>query len=100
TNPAALAYFFPGLARLALLPPSQDHGWYASQLLFHLDRDEPENAFYLYCSAEQRAAVARLLEHIVETRAFEVNEDDVAARFHACRSRWAGAAPTRSCALM
>lgn len=87
-TPHALAYFFPALARLALNPPSRDHGWYASQLLFHLDIEKVDNRFYRYCDETQRRAVARLLAHIMETRLGLAFEDQSNERFMQCHQLW------------
>lgn len=80
-TPEALAYFFPRLARFALGAPSPDHGWYASQLLFHLSVLEADNGFYRYCSESQRVAVAELLAHLLETRGALALEELALERF-------------------
>lgn len=87
-SPQALGYFFPALAKLALAPPSPDHGWYASQLLFHLQVDEVDNRFYRYCNDSQRVAVARLLAHLLETRASLALADLATERFIQCHRLW------------
>ena len=87
-TPQALAYFFPSLARLALAPPSSEHGWYATQLLFHLAVDEIDNPFYRHCDTRQRAAVARLLAHVVETRAQLAIEEQATDNFVRCYRLW------------
>ncbi len=63
------AYYMPALARLALAPVDPERGWYGEQLLFHLSSGGPHNSFFLYCNPTQRAAVAALLAHIIESRA-------------------------------
>jgi hypothetical protein len=44
-------------------------GWYGEQFIFHLERDGTRNERWLFCTREQRAAIAAMLEHIIETRA-------------------------------
>lgn len=65
-SPEGFAYYFPALARLALEPPTDSEDWYVPQLLFHLLYKE---AFWQHCSPTQRAAVAALIQHLIETRA-------------------------------
>lgn len=67
--PATFSYFFPTLARLALAGPHAEHGWYGLQLAFHLAEARRDNGFHAQCSPAQRAAVAALLWHLLETRA-------------------------------
>ncbi len=87
-TPHAMAYFFPSLARLALNPPSPEHGWYASQLLFHLEVEEIDNRFYRYCDETQRRAVAHLLAHIMDTRPGLALDDRSNERFMQCHQLW------------
>ncbi len=68
-SPEGKAYYFPLLARYSLAPPRYGDDWYGEQLLFHLFDDGPENSFLLYCSSEQRRAVAALVLHWIETQA-------------------------------
>ncbi|HEX6030538.1 MAG TPA: DUF6714 family protein [Tepidiformaceae bacterium] len=68
-TPDAFAYWMPALARLALDEPHSHWGWFGPQLFFQLERDGPRNERWAFCTPAQRAAVRRLLEHIVETRA-------------------------------
>jgi len=63
------AYYLPALARFALAPPDPQYGWYGEQLLFHLTSGGERNALYLHCTPDQRAAIAALLAHLVESRA-------------------------------
>lgn len=59
-----MAYFFPTLARFALLPDVLAREWYGDQLLFHLSYDR----FRHWCSPAQRAAVADFLTHLAHSR--------------------------------
>jgi hypothetical protein len=88
SSPQGIAYYMPTLVRLALAPPSREHGWYAEQLLFHLYAGFKENAFYQYCSPPQRAAVAAYLQHILETRAEFVGTDFLADELLRCYALW------------
>lgn len=64
-----IGYFFPALARFALLPDVwPDHSWYAGQLLSHLAWDGQDNRFLVWCSPLQRRAVHALLAHVAATR--------------------------------
>jgi hypothetical protein len=86
--PHGIAYFFPKLARLALATPSNPWDWYAPQLLFHLSYKSHENAFYNYCGPQQRAAVADLLAHVIETRADLLRERESSDEFMECLALW------------
>jgi len=88
TSPEGFAYYLPALARLALAPPSPDYGWYADQLLFHLYSGFKDNAYYRHCSAKERAAVAHLLEHLIETRAALIDEYVASDEFLRCHELW------------
>ena len=64
-----IGYFFPSLARFALLPSVwRDNSWYGDQLISHLADEGTENHFHIWCSAQQRKAVAALLAYLMETR--------------------------------
>lgn len=62
------AYYFPALARLALLEPHGACAWYFEQLLFHLDETEKPQKRSPTCTPEQCRAVVRFLEHVRDTR--------------------------------
>lgn len=68
-NPAGFAYFFPALARLALIESSRTHDWYATQFLFHLTCQGRENRFLIAFTPQQRRVVCRFVEYLVESRA-------------------------------
>lgn len=64
-----IAYLFPALARIALLPDAwRSHSWYGGQLLFHLSYDGGSNKFLAWCSTRQADAVYELLRHMAATR--------------------------------
>ena len=86
--PPGLAYYFPALARLALVQPTDPSNWYASLLLDKLRFHEDGNDFYRYCSDEQRGAVAGLLRHILSTRSSDVSESLDPEDFVHCLKAW------------
>ncbi|TFZ06032.1 hypothetical protein EZ313_05120 [Ramlibacter henchirensis] len=88
TSAEGFAYYFPALARLALAEPSREHGWYADQLLFHLSSGFKENTYYLHCDADRRAAVARLLGHLIQTRTALIEDYAAADEFLRCHELW------------
>ena len=77
-TPVAFAYYLPALARIALDEPHPTWGWFGPQLSWQLERDERRNERWLACNEAQRAAVAALLEHIIDTRASLIAEYDCA----------------------
>ncbi len=83
-----IAYYFPALARLALAPPVEGRGWYATQLLSQLGYDSGDNRVYRFCDPAQRAAVAALLDRLAESRSSEVGAHGVEDELAACRELW------------
>jgi hypothetical protein len=67
-SPEGFAYYFPALARLALVPPNDQQDWYLPQLLFHLRHNGHHNERFCHCSLEQRSVVAMFLKHVIDTR--------------------------------
>jgi hypothetical protein len=92
-SPIGIAYYFPTLARLALVESQPGQGWYAEQLLFHLYSGFAENTFFQFCSAAQRQAVARFIEHIIETRAPIIDSYAATDDFLWCHELWHDAQP-------
>lgn len=90
--PASFAYFLPALARLALAAPHADHGWYGAQLRFHLDEARRANGFHALCTPAQRAAVAALIGHLLDTRRSAIELECATEAFFACYRFWAGTA--------
>jgi|GEM_PF-478250 len=74
-----MGYFFPALARMAMLPPIwPDHDWYGGQLLFHLTYEGEQNKFLRWCTLHRREAVVAFLRHFQKTRSFEYGcEEDI-----------------------
>ncbi len=68
TTQQAVGYFFPTLARFALLPDLLPREWYGEQLLFHLRYEGTDNRFWQWCSPAQCATVAGLLAHLAVAR--------------------------------
>lgn len=75
TSPEGFAYYLPALARLALDQPAPGFGWYGDQLIWHLVMDGPANVRVLACTPEQRKAVAAFLQHLIDTRAAQIDHD-------------------------
>ncbi len=86
--PTSFAFFFPSLARFALADPDAEHGWYGTQLLFHLDEARRANGFHASCTTPQRAAVAALLKHLMETRRPLIDGERAARAFVDCYRFW------------
>ena len=81
-SPEGFQYYFPALVRLAL--EGTDENYFIDQLLFHLELDGSKNSRYLMFTTEQRNYVVKLLKHLVETRAQEIEENlDSGALFRA-----------------
>jgi hypothetical protein len=87
-TPEGFAYYLPALARLALSAPDEHWGWYGDQLAFHLRYDGPRNARWEHCNPGQRRAVAKLLDHILETRAELADRDGCADALFEAREIW------------
>lgn len=62
------AYYLPALCRLALDSPVERYGWYGTQLAWHLIVDGPMNRRFMFCSPEQRRAVANFVAHLILTK--------------------------------
>jgi hypothetical protein len=86
--PPGFAYYFPALARFALVHPTDPWNWYASLLLDKLRFREDGNEFYSYCNADQWSAVAGLLRHILSTRPTVVSESLDPEDFVHCLKAW------------
>ena len=74
TSVEGFAYYFPALARILLEDPEDDRDWLAPNLLFHLTyapKGEPNRLIEGFNPA-QRRAVRYLLDHLLETRAAQV----------------------------
>jgi hypothetical protein len=63
------AYYKPALAKLALGDTDPTWGWYGGQLAFQLRHTGPGNDRWQHCTGRQREAVAKLLEHLIDSRA-------------------------------
>jgi hypothetical protein len=87
-SPHGIAYYFPALARLALAQPGDGYYWYASQLMGNLYSGFRYNSFCIYYNAAQRAAVADLICHIIETRAVLIDNHREADEFLRCHELW------------
>lgn len=85
-------YSFPALARLALQEPTEAHGWYFEQLLFHLNDANTPQKRRPACSAQQREVVASFLRHVLDTRGRMVTEHMCDDELRAAISLWSEAA--------
>ncbi|WP_448505874.1 hypothetical protein [Immundisolibacter sp.] len=74
TTSEGFVYYFLTVARLALAESDYAHGWYGTQLLFHLVGDGCKNRRFLDCTSEQRRAVFQFLQHLLETGATFADE--------------------------
>lgn len=83
-----LAWYFPALARLALAECGPGAAWYGEQLQFQLSYGGPDNRLLAYCDDWQRDAVARLLGHLVATRAALIDDYGMADDFLRCHALW------------
>lgn len=72
----AFQYWMPALARLTLGPDDDYFGWYGDSLLSQLECDGPRNRRWEACTAEQRRAVAALMEHVFATQSHRIYESD------------------------
>ena len=88
TSAAGLLYLMPAMGRLALEAPSDERGWYAPQLHFHLTYDGPANRILSASSAGQRHAVVRLLRHILGSRAALCVDYDCGEDLRAAIALW------------
>ncbi len=86
--PPGFAYYFPTLARLALLHPTDPWYWYASVLLDKLRFYEHGNDFHRYCNGEQRSAITSFLRHILDTRHSIVSASLDPDDFMHCYESW------------
>jgi hypothetical protein len=91
--PEAKAYLFPRLARLALAEPDGKYGWYGPQLLNHLYAAYDYNDLWQYSNAEQRLAIAGLLDFIINTRSALIDSYAYADEFLRCHELWSNAQP-------
>lgn len=77
-----LQYYFPALARLALQGTGDTY--FVDQLVFHMILDGRRNDRWKAFTPAQRRYVVELLEHLVETRAEEIERNgDTDSVFHA-----------------
>lgn len=90
-----IGYYFPSLARFALLPDVwPDDSWYADQLLSHLASQGRNNDFLAWCSPLQRSAVHALLTHMAATRGQAVAQHRCLDELQAALATWEHTTPT------
>jgi hypothetical protein len=74
TSAQGKAHLFPILARYSMAPSFwPEYDWYGTQLVFHLTSGGQYNEFWQSCDAEQRLAVVRMIEWIIEHRKDEID---------------------------
>jgi hypothetical protein len=92
SDAAGVAYYFPALARLAMSPPTYEHGWYSGLLLIHLTYQGSDNLFLHFCNSQQRAAVGHLLRYLQENLPADIPGADTplmsVADFLEARALW------------
>ena len=85
-----IGYYFPSLARFALLPHIwREHDWYGDQLLSHLARSGHDAQFLVWCSPSQHSAVYAFIEHMAATRADAISNSLCDDYSQAALSAWA-----------
>lgn len=90
-----IGYFFPALARFALLPAVwRDHDWYGSRLLWHLSYAGNNNRFLGWCSTSKRDAVYALLQHLMATRLQDVINHGDEDTLRTALAAWAPLSPS------
>ena len=80
----AKAYLFPRLAKELLAEPDTTWGWYGPEFICLVECTE----FRHYCNEHQRATVAAILLHAIETRAGLVESYGYTNEFLACHAEW------------
>jgi hypothetical protein len=87
-----IAYYFPMLARFALLPDfwTGQYDWYGVQILWCLARDGKENQFLKWCSSAQRDVAYAFIEHMATTRGEAIKNNCASdEELQAALSAWA-----------
>lgn len=88
SHPEGIAFYMPSLARWVFAKPTDGYGWYGHQLLFHLYSGGLYNAFYQYCSAEQRAAMAMLIGAMIESNTSDIESTASEGEFLRAHEIW------------
>jgi hypothetical protein len=91
-TPQGKAYYMPSLVKLALAEEAGGYTPYWQQLLFHLEGDGPGNALISYCTNPQRQAVAGFIQHLIDTRADDVELHNSTDELLRAYEYWANAA--------
>lgn len=72
-SPQGFQYYFPALVRLAL--EGEGDTYFIDQLVFHLELDGSNNERHVAFSPLQRSYVVKLLNHLLETRSEEIEQN-------------------------
>ena len=84
-----VGYFFPALARFALLPDVwHDNNWYAVQLLSYLAWEGSENKLRAWSSPPRRQGVQKLLSHLAITRSDAIAKHNAGEDLHNALTVW------------
>lgn len=86
-TPEAYLYYFPALVRLALDPEASRY--YLDQFLFGLEMDGPGHERWRCFNTAQRQFVVRLLEHLIDVRAEQIDANGDADNVLRVRTLWA-----------
>jgi len=70
-SPEGKKYYLPALIRLSLETMMND--FYLEILLFHLQGEDRNNAFYMSCNKAQRKFVASFIESVIEEHADKID---------------------------
>jgi hypothetical protein len=84
-------YYFPVLARFALLPDLWiNNDWYGEQLLSHLTWDGESNKLYIECNKKQKEAVLMFLKHMQATRSKSIKNYMITNEINLAIQIWSG----------
>ncbi len=83
-----IGYYFPALARFAMLPNAWRNDWYADQLLSHLAWEGRQNRFLEWCTPHQREAVVALLLRLSTPRTIAIGRSLPSDTLHEALAAW------------
>lgn len=87
-NPEGFRYYFPALAKLAI--EGSGPTYFVDRLVFHLELDGKNNRRYEAFSPAQRDYVVRLLQHLIELHADEIEQNLDVERLFRTIEIWQG----------
>lgn len=74
-----MLYYLPALIRLTIDTIATPSEVYLDQLIFHLNRDGPDNDLVTACNDQQRQFIADFLEYLLENHSRVIDEMTFAA---------------------